>query len=215
MRNGPSQQTLPKRLSRVENYHRRRTKALTGAPQGEFLRVSSVSVRGPVTFGVENSLESGIEMRRFIHRQILVATVLPIMLIGIAGCSSHRNVVDRESTSSTRKSKITLEELEEMFARMRRETKWDIDGDMLWGYFFTDPDRKKLERIGEQLGREGYRVVDIYEADDRSTLVLHVERVERHTPQTLDARNAELYHRAEQFGLQSYDGMDVGPAKGK
>jgi Protein of unknown function (DUF1260). len=59
---------------------------------------------------------------------------------------------------------------------------------------------------------QGYRFVDIHEADDSSMRVLHVERVETHSPESLFARNAELYRVAETFGLDSYDGMDVGPA---
>jgi hypothetical protein len=106
---------------------------------------------------------------------------------------------------------ITLQDLEKMFANMRAETKWDVDGEMLWGYFFTDTDPKKLERVVQPLTNAGYRFVSIYETDDKSTHFLHVERVEKHTPQTLHARNAEFYKLAEEHGLDSYDGMDVGP----
>jgi hypothetical protein len=105
---------------------------------------------------------------------------------------------------------ITLPELEDMFANMRANTKWDVDGELLWGYFFTDPDPKKLERIVEPLTSSGYRFVSIYETDDKSTYFLHVERVEKHSPETLYDRNAEFYKLAEKFGLESYDGMDVG-----
>ncbi len=108
-------------------------------------------------------------------------------------------------------SKIPLQKLEDMFANMRAQTKWDVDGDMLWGYFFTDPDPKKLEPVAEHLARGGYRVVSIYETDDKSTHFLHVERIEKHTPQTLHARNSELERLASEFGLECYDGMDVGP----
>jgi hypothetical protein len=34
--------------------------------------------------------------------------------------------------------------------------------------------------------------------------------VEKHSPETLYDRNAEFYKLAEKFGLESYDGMDVG-----
>lgn len=110
---------------------------------------------------------------------------------------------------------ITLRDLDDMFASMRAKTKWDVDGEMLWGYFFTDPDPKKLERLVQPLTSSGYRFVRIYETDDRSTHFLHVERVEKHTPQTLHARNEELYRLAGEYGLASYDGMDVGPVEKK
>ena len=108
-------------------------------------------------------------------------------------------------------SNITLQQLKDMFSSMRAQTNWDVDGDMLWGYFFTDPDPKKLEPVAEHLARSGYRVVSIYETDDKSTHFLHVERVEKHTPQTLHARNGEFERLAGEFGLECYDGMDVGP----
>jgi len=108
-------------------------------------------------------------------------------------------------------SKITLQDLQDMFANMRADPKCDVDGDLLWGYFFTDPDPKKLDPVAEHLGRSGYRVVSIYEADDKSTHFLHVARVETHTPQTLHARNEEFERLAGEFDLECYDGMDVGP----
>ena len=106
---------------------------------------------------------------------------------------------------------ITLKQLEDMFANMRAQTNWDVYGEMLWGYFFTDPDPDKLEPVAEHLAGRGYSVVSIYETDDKSTHFLHVERIEKHTPQTLHARNAEFDKLAAKFGLECYDGMDVGP----
>jgi Regulator of ribonuclease activity B len=109
-------------------------------------------------------------------------------------------------------SHFALKDLEDMFANMRAQTRWDIDGELLWGYFFTDPNTRKLEQLSEHLTAHGYRLVLIYPTDDRSTHILHVERVEKHTPQTLFTRNGEFERLAGEFNLQSYDGMDVGPA---
>jgi hypothetical protein len=136
-------------------------------------------------------------------------TPLFVLLFSIAF-----SVYSAEPTPETNSSKtvITLQQLEEMFANMRAQTKWNLDGDMLWGYFFTDPDSKKLEPIATHLSDGGYRVVSIYPTDDKSTHFLHVERVEHHTPKTLHARNEELAALAAKFGIATYDGMDVGPA---
>lgn len=106
---------------------------------------------------------------------------------------------------------ITLESLEEMFANIRAKTKWNIDGDLLWGYFFDDPNPEKLRPVAEELKKVGYRFVDLYPSDDKTTYILHVEKVEQHTPRSLYARNREFYSLAEKYGIESYDGMDVGP----
>lgn len=98
-----------------------------------------------------------------------------------------------------------------MFTDMRTTPQLNVDGDLLWGYFFTSREQKKLEPVAARLGSVGYRVVDIYPTDDESTHFLHVERVETHTPESLHARNKELEGLAVEFGIDSYDGMDVGP----
>jgi len=106
---------------------------------------------------------------------------------------------------------ITLDKLEEMFASMRRDAPWDVEGDLLWGYFFTDPDPKKLEPVASRLAQDGYRIVSLYPTDDGATHFLHVERVETHSPKSLDKRNQDFYALAAEFDIESYDGMDVGP----
>ena len=137
------------------------------------------------------------------------AILFTVAIVLAAGCG-QKTVVRH-----TPKAMITLKDLEDMFANMRDKTEWDVDGEMLWGYFFTDTDPKKLERVVEPLTNSGYLFVSIYETDDKSTYFLHVERAEKHTPQTLHARNAEFNKLAEKFGLESYDGMDVGPVEKK
>ena len=108
--------------------------------------------------------------------------------------------------------RIQLELLEAMFASMRTSTPWNVDGPLLWGYFFFDPSRAKLVQAANELQSAGYRIVGIEQFQGDQRLRLHVERVEAHTPATLNARNQELYALAERLGLASYDGMDVGPA---
>lgn len=105
---------------------------------------------------------------------------------------------------------ITLKQLEDMFANIRAKTNWNVDGVLLWGYFFTDLNSKALKTAAEHLVQSGYHFVRIYKTDDGRAHVLHVERSEKHTPQTLYARNDEFEKFASEFGLESYDGMDVG-----
>lgn len=106
---------------------------------------------------------------------------------------------------------ITLEELQRMFATMKAEAPFDAEGELLWGYFFTDADKKKLRPVADELAALGYREVGLYRTDDRETYFLHVEKVEVHTPQSLHDRNTQLYEIAQRHGIEAYDGMDVGP----
>lgn len=109
---------------------------------------------------------------------------------------------------------IPLSQLEQMFENMRTEAGWDTDQELLWGYFFTDPKPESLRPLQARLEAMGYRFVDLYPTDDHSTHFLHVERIEVHSPLSLDRRNQELNALADEFGVESYDGMDVGPVSG-
>jgi hypothetical protein len=111
---------------------------------------------------------------------------------------------------------ITIEQLETMFGNISETTDWDLGGEMLWGYFFTHREPEALVPVREKLIAEGYRFVDLYQSDNDDQdgpplWWLHVEREEIHTPQSLDQRNDALYLLASRYGVNSYDGMDVGP----
>ena len=76
----------------------------------------------------------------------------------------------------------------------------------------------KLERVVPLLERNGYKFVEIFLADKENKREpdvwwLHVEKVEIHTPNTLNERNKVFYKFADENDLASYDGMDVGPVE--
>ena len=61
----------------------------------------------------------------------------------------------------------------------------------------------------------GYDFVEIAEGDEPDDpLTLQVEKIEIHTPDSLFQRNQELSEIAEEMGIHSYDGMDVGTIDG-
>jgi hypothetical protein len=103
-----------------------------------------------------------------------------------------------------------------MFADIRAKTDWNLDEDMLWGYFFTNAKRRPLERAAKQLEQAGYRFVDLFQPEGEGKPLgyyfLHVEKVETHSVKSLYRRNTELTAFALKCGLDSYDGMDVGAA---
>lgn len=106
---------------------------------------------------------------------------------------------------------ISLAAIEKMFASMRRDAPWYVEGDLLWGYFFTDPDQQQLAALARRLAPQGYRKVSIDLNEDGSSSILHLQRIETHTPATLHARNQEFEHLATTLRIATYDGMDVGP----
>lgn len=109
-------------------------------------------------------------------------------------------------------ARITLTQCQDLFLQMKGQPALASGGPLLWGYFFTDPDRRRLEPLAEHLAAQGYRVVDINPTDG-TVFFLHVEQVELHTAQSLHDRNTSFYDLARQFDVESYDGMDVGPAE--
>jgi hypothetical protein len=113
---------------------------------------------------------------------------------------------------------IERDQLQEMFDNIAEKSDWDMSGDMLWGYFFTHSSREPLESASRLLAAEGYRVVDIYpgekeDDDEPDVWWLHVEKVESHTVDSLNACNERFYEFADGIGLDAYDGMDVGPVE--
>ena len=94
---------------------------------------------------------------------------------------------------------------------MRVKTKWNLEGDMLWGFFFTNPTKEALIPFSKELEKKRYRIVDIYLDDAKANWWLHVEKIEIHTVHSLNQREVELRALAAKAGLRSYDGWDVGP----
>jgi len=110
---------------------------------------------------------------------------------------------------------IALEQLEEMFGNIKANTDWNVDGPLLWGYFFTDESEEKLKKVIPILEAQGYRFVDLSVPDlDKGQdeyFLLHVEKEETHSPSSLHERNQQLYSFVNLHNLGGYDGMDVGP----
>ena len=117
---------------------------------------------------------------------------------------------------------ITIQQLEDFFSDSRETYKsgsssWNIDETCRWSYFFVDADLKKFGRVSDHLERLGYEIVGTLDpgpTDENPVYYLRVDKVERHTPQSLHELNQQLYSVAKQFDVQDYDGMDVGAVDG-
>jgi len=90
---------------------------------------------------------------------------------------------------------------------------------MLFSYFFIAEDAEKLEKIGLEFEKRGYDFIDVFELGDEETeeptgeYLLHIDKVEIHTPESLAARNVEFQNLANEHGV-SYDGWEFGEVGG-
>jgi len=105
---------------------------------------------------------------------------------------------------------IPLEQIEEMFARMKANGV-NTDTKMLYGYFFTNQEPESLEDVAKELKALNFEFVDIYQDED-SLYWLHLERIETHSAKSLFDLNKQLYKIADKHKITSYDGFDVGNA---
>ncbi len=112
--------------------------------------------------------------------------------------------------SKSQNNMIPKEEIVGFFDRMKSNGV-DTNTNMLYGYFFTNDEPKKLEKVAEELKKQGFEYVDIY-PDETNQYWLHMERIEIHNSESLFSLNKELYAIADKFSIKTYDGFDVGNA---
>ena len=109
-----------------------------------------------------------------------------------------------------------LEGIREIFETARREDEWNLEEEMLYSYFFVDKDVDKLEKLGLELEKQGYDFLDIFELGDDETseptgeFLLHIDKVEIHTPESLAQRNVQFQQLADEYEIDSYDGWEFG-----
>jgi hypothetical protein len=138
--------------------------------------------------------------------------ILIVFIISSSLFAQEKNMTEIPGKS------ITLDALEEMFQNIQDSTDWNTSKDMLWGYFFTHREPSKLEAAKSNLISQGYNFVGIYlgekeEPNDPDVYWLHIEKIETHSPKSLDQRNNEFYIYAHEMNIDSYDGMDIGPVE--
>jgi len=106
---------------------------------------------------------------------------------------------------------MTLEQCQRLFEELRSETTWEVDGELLWGYYFSSASSEGLSALGDRMEESGYRVVGIFEDDESETggFTLRVEEEETHTPESLLARNQEFEALAESREGVLFQGLDV------
>jgi hypothetical protein len=130
---------------------------------------------------------------------LLVACGRPTAESGDAVAPRRTREAKPASAEVNVKRPITRDMLVEMFDNMESQG-WDLSKPMVWGYFFVDDDRSRLEAPPPARSK-GLRIREVSPARG----AWRSSDASMHTVETLDARN-------ERFcGLVAYDGMDVGP----
>jgi hypothetical protein len=109
-----------------------------------------------------------------------------------------------------------LEGIKEIFETARTEDKWNLDEEMLYSYYFVDESADKLEKLGLHLAEQGYDFIDVFELGDEETeeptgeFLLHIDKNEIHTPESLAQRNVEFQNLADEHEIETYDGWEFG-----
>ncbi len=113
-------------------------------------------------------------------------------------------------------TKSQLEGIKEIFNEAKIEDNWNLEEEMLYSYYFVDESVDKLEKLGLKLEADGYDFIDVFELGDEETekptgeYLLHIDKVEIHTPESLAQRNVEFSNLAEEYGISTYDGWEFG-----
>ncbi len=119
-----------------------------------------------------------------------------------------------------RDTESQLEGIREIFNQAKSEDNWDLSEEMLYSYYFVDKSVDNLEKLGLKLEADGYDFVDIFELGDEQTdestgeYLLHIDKVETHTPESLATRNVEFQKLADEYEIATYDGWEFGEVGG-
>jgi hypothetical protein len=111
--------------------------------------------------------------------------------------------------------------IKEIFDEATREDNWNLNEEMLFSYYFVDKDVDKLEKLGLKLEADGYDFVDVFELGDEQTeestgeYLLHIDKIEKHTPESLAERNVEFQKLADEYEIETYDGWEFGEIGGE
>jgi hypothetical protein len=109
-----------------------------------------------------------------------------------------------------------IDGIEKIFANAVEEDNWNLDEPMLYSFYFVDENVDQLEKLGIYLDEEGYDFVDIFELGDEETnestgeYLLHIDKIELHTPRSLAERNVKFAKLAQEYELKTYDGWEFG-----
>jgi cbb3-type cytochrome oxidase subunit 3 len=98
-----------------------------------------------------------------------------------------------------------------VFDGIKKDTKWNMNSPMLYGYFFVSKHEFPLEVLGFILRMGGHRFVDIQKDQKTEKHWLHVEKIQVQNLDSISEKDVRLKRLGEIIFLSEYDGWDVGP----
>ncbi len=103
-----------------------------------------------------------------------------------------------------------------MFDLAVTEDGWDMEGEILYSFFFVGTDPEKLEKLGDTLSEVGFEFVDIFQLGDEETdeptgeFLLHVDQVGVYTPENLEKQLKAFEELCAKEGYAELDGWEFG-----
>ena len=115
-----------------------------------------------------------------------------------------------QSQTQARQNTNDLKQINSIFDRIEVQGV-DTKQILLYGYFFIDKDKSKLEKLKADLVAQSYHFVELGKKEN-GEYMLHVEKLEKHTRQSLQKREENLRVLTAKHNVSSFDGFDVGNA---
>ncbi len=97
-----------------------------------------------------------------------------------------------------------------VFDSIKKDSGWDMQKPMLYGFFFTGDHEVQLKVLGFLLRLGGHRVVEVSKDTENEFYWLHVERNQVHDLDSISRKDVRL-SRIGAICMSAYDGWDVGP----
>jgi hypothetical protein len=117
-------------------------------------------------------------------------------------------IVEGLQTDAGYDMKSNLRQIHSMFAQMKTSMGYDPTDKWIWGFFFCDSDKAKLEAVAAHMEQMGYTRFG-YRCDRPPLYMLEMQKVEALTPHGLVDREKELKRLAKRLGVASYDGWEI------
>jgi len=104
----------------------------------------------------------------------------------------------------------TLLKIDDFFKHIENTNELDLTKDLSWGYYFSNSNKAGLEKMKNiLLFEEDYSFAEIVKMQDDNKFYLHMEKIEKHTKDSLLERSRLLNNIAKKYNVDSYDGFDA------